>query len=168
MLPKSVLSSKNLPRWLQNTPKTLPRAFQDAPKALPDGAKTPQEVHNITQKALKTPRVLMLMLMLVLMERSRRVQKLPKGPRRLQDTSKKLPTGSQEVAKSRQEPPIMLPKGIQQAQKKSSKLRGHQCLQAYKSRILPAFNESCFQRRSLEAYKWPRRDSRSDNNSLLS
>ena len=155
------------PKCSQEPPKTLPRAFQDAPKALPDGAKTPQEAHNITQKALKTPKVLMLMLMLVLMERPRRLQKLPKGPRRLQETSKKLPRGSQEVAKSRQEPPITLPIGIQQAQKKSSKLRGHQCLQDYKPRILPAFNESCFQRRRLEASKWPRRNTRSDNNFYL-
>ena len=78
MVPKSLFSSKNLPRWLQNSPKTFPRRSQDASKSSQNRSKSPQDPTGEPKR-------------------------LPRGrlqlPRRTQET----PRGSQEGPRSTQE-----------------------------------------------------------------
>ena len=97
MLSKSLLSSQNVPRWLQNVPKSLsrrpkrlPRRSQDAPRGSQDAPKTPQELPKSLPRRAKT------------------LQEAPKSsqeaPKRLQEA----PRASQEPPKRPQEAPKML------------------------------------------------------------
>ena len=76
MLPKSLLSSKNLPRWLQNTPKSLPRRSQDASKSSQDRSKSPQDPSRRPKKTPKRPLTAPKM-------RQRGSKMLPRGSKRL-------------------------------------------------------------------------------------
>ena len=149
MLPKSLLSFKNLPRWLQNTPKSLPRRSQDASKSSQDRSKSSQDP-------------------------SRRAKETPKRPLRAPKTrprgSKRLPRGSRGSQERILEPPTRILEllgidfGAPGNDFQALQVSNPPIIQLSNHPILKAYNPAIIQVSKQPSYKGPRRVPRSANN----